>query len=229
MDRSERELRAQQARNSVLQERDRIAHDLHDGISQSLFFLNVQLKEVDQGLGKRPESELRVPLSQARKVTGELFERIRQTIFDLKATEALEQPTFCSTVRRYIDEFSDRFDIPIHVVNIDHTCKPDCPEAELHLLRIIQEALLNARKHANPTEVRIELTSNARSDELVVSDDGCGFDPSNVPGIDEGHFGLSMMRERAQRLGGNIWIDSKPGTGTTIRFKRPAQGGTRAE
>jgi len=93
------------------------------------------------------------------------------------------------------------------------------PEVGIHAYRIVQEALANVRRHAEARKVRVELRSAGGELEIVVADDGRGFDPAaEVP---DGHLGLSSIRQRADLLGGGSEIESAPGAGTTVRVRVP--------
>lgn len=225
MDQSDRELRLEQARNTVLQERDRIAGDLHDGMSQSLFFLNVKVRDVEKSLSEQDEAAARMHLGEMQGVVGDLYEKIRQTIFDLKATQGLVGPNFGEAIRRYLNDFSNQSGIAVEVERLVHVCRPDCPEVELDILRILQEALVNARRHGQAKRIRVSLHSDIHQDLLIVQDDGLGFDPATASGEQDGHFGLALMRERARRVGGNLHVESRPGNGTLIRFERLVPNG----
>lgn len=243
LDEWEDEARRAQARQIALEERDRVAADLHDYVSQSLFYFNVKLTEVQRSLGSQRDAaarsasepvaphtvgadrtqratELARHLEDMRTALGELYDRIRQTIFDLKVYDAQKTAEFTALVRNHVDRFRERTGMAVTVAELTHRCGPDCPEAEQELFRILQEALNNVYRHARASNVRVLLRSDAQSDTLIVEDDGCGFNAATAPGVDAGHFGLTLMRERAENLGGKLFVDSRRGRGTAIRFQR---------
>jgi signal transduction histidine kinase len=90
-----------------------------------------------------------------------------------------------------------------------------------NLLLLAQEAVTNALKHASASEIGITLRLSPGRVEIVIEDNGCGFDPSAAPSQHDGHFGLQGMRERTKRLGGQIELSSAPGHGTTLRVRVP--------
>jgi signal transduction histidine kinase len=94
-------------------------------------------------------------------------------------------------------------------------------EGERSLVLIIREAVLNALRHAAPTEVAITLAFHRDSLDVAVRDDGCGFDPVRVPSSDDHHYGLIGMRERVARLGGRFALETSPGQGTLVRLSVP--------
>jgi signal transduction histidine kinase len=127
-----------------------------------------------------------------------------------------------SALRRLVDRLTN-----LSPAKIELTCDkvPAAPvAAQQELLRICQEAINNAIKHANPSHiwVKLELTS-PKTLALTVRDDGCGFDGSAVLGSEGGHFGLAGLSERAERIGGKLTVDSTPGSGTTIGLVLPLQ------
>ena len=95
------------------------------------------------------------------------------------------------------------------------------PVAERNLLRILQEALTNAVRHAGICNIRVELRYAPDLLALRVHDDGSGFEPARARGTETGHYGLIGMRERAERIGGRLTLDSKPGAGTELRVEVP--------
>lgn len=235
LERGEAEARRAQARQAVHEERERIAADLHDDVGQSLFYLNVKLNEVQrllEGGGEgaaefdgpvEPGGAIAVALTRIDHMRGalqQLDERLRTTISELKSAGQSDGLPFTEVVRNHLDRFEGRTGIPVAVGELSHRCGPDCPGAEQELLRMLQEALVNVSRHAGASRVRVTVRSDAERDVLVVQDDGRGFDPEAAPGVDEGHFGLTLLRERAAGLGGTLTVNSGPGRGTAIRFER---------
>lgn len=219
LDRWEAVARRSQARQAVLEERERIAADLHDYVSQSLFYLNVQLEAAAGRLDEGEQGGLRRELDDMRAVVGRLYERVRRAIFDLKSPGEGEID-FPGMVRRFVTEFQERSGVAVELVTCSHRCRADCPGAELELLRILQEAVTNAHRHGRARRIRIALEASGERDLLTVEDDGCGFDPETAPGVRDGRFGIALMRERARRLGGRLEVHSRPGHGTVVLFER---------
>lgn len=225
MERSEHALRVAETRNSVLHERDRIARDLHDGVSQSIFYLNVKVQEIEKSLRSRHGSlGHEDDFNEVRGVLGGLYDTVRQTIFELKGTQGLGEAEFTVAIRKYLSDFEDQFGMETHVHCLEHICSPECPELEIELFRILQEGLFNAWRHSGVDSVGIWLTSSPEYIHLKVQDSGRGFEPHRAPGPKGGHFGLSLIRERAERLGGKLEIQSRPREGTTVRFWRSKEG-----
>lgn len=227
LDRFEQEARRAKARHAALRERERIASDLHDYVSQSLFYMNVVLGSVERDVARGDPDAAAERLKETRRVVGQLYDRIRRTIFDLKTPDHEAVHDFPELVRRTVEQFSRSSGIPVELRESSHVCGDDCPAAELEMLGILQEALNNAARHARPRRIAAAVGSDAERDWLMVEDDGVGFDVDAAPGVEEGHFGLAFMRQRAQHLGGALTVDSRPHHGTAVRFerrRRPAAG-----
>jgi signal transduction histidine kinase len=138
---------------------------------------------------------------------------------------------FFSALDQYLQRFEQRYEIQTERI-IPHDLAEEVlePVVEVQLLRIIQEALTNVRKHAAARFVRVVFAVHANQTQIIVEDDGCGFDPSPHPGpppkLGEGdregaHFGLRIMRERAEAVGGSLQVRSAPGHGTKVIVQVP--------
>jgi signal transduction histidine kinase len=186
-------------------ERARIARELHDSISQDLFSLRLLAGGLRRAL---PAGSAMYPRVEAmeRTVSGTLNE-MQALLLELRPAALREAgllPALEELARAYRDRLGIAVEADLHPVDLD-------PAAEPALLRIAQEALANAVKHAGPSTVVIR----ARDGELSIRDDGAGFDPARAG---ERHgMGLDLMRERVAELGGELRIESAPGKGTTIR------------
>lgn len=220
LDKWETEARRAKARHAALQERERIAADLHDYVSQSLFYMNVVLGAAERDLGKGEVAAATATVKETRRVVGQLYDRIRRTIFDLKMPGDEAVGDFTELVQRIVHQFSRRSGVAVDITELSHRCGDDCPAAELELLRILQEALNNAARHADPQRIVVAVGADRGREWLTVTDDGRGFDVAEAPGIEEGHFGLAFMRQRAEHLGGTLSVESRVGAGTTVQFER---------
>ncbi|HLS91463.1 MAG TPA: sensor histidine kinase [Limnochordia bacterium] len=221
-----RKLAEEQNRSALLKERERIAREMHDGLSQSLFFLNTKLTRVEKLLGQGDLNTAQGVIEEARRVTEEVYTRVRQTIYDLRAAAA-EDWRLEKALARYVAEFEDDTGIE---VDLAIEVEPECAAIEeaFHLFRIVQEALFNVRRHAEATKVRLVLfLDKSGRCELEIADNGRGFDVNAWSGTSGGHFGLVMMTERAKLIGAEFRVESAPGQGTRIRLFRPgaAEGG----
>ncbi|HLQ29554.1 MAG TPA: GAF domain-containing sensor histidine kinase [Ktedonobacteraceae bacterium] len=234
------------ARLATIEERNRLAREIHDTLAQGLAAITLQLETADALSASRPEraqEAIRRALSLAR---GNLKEA-RRSVMDLRAAplqnhtlpEALatlvqrssestsEGTSPAVAMTQFIAPEGTRFIAP--QIHYSYAPEPDflplSARLEVGIYRIAQEALANACHHAQAEHIDLMLTGDDESVRLVVQDDGCGFDPDQVTQIgSEGqHFGLTGMSERARLLGATLSIQSEPGTGTCITLLVPYQ------
>lgn len=199
------------------QERDRIAHDLHDDTIQvmtaaalRLSMLRGSVDEADQAL-----------VDQLEATVSEAITRLRRLVFELRPPD-LDDAGLASAIRLYLRTvFPEDVDCE---VRDDLAAEPAVGVREI-AYRIVQEALVNARKHAHAREVRVVLASDHGGLRVRVTDDGVGFDPARLDLARPGHLGMLAMRDRAQMVGGRLDIDSQPGSGTIIEFWIPTDAG----
>ncbi len=214
---------------AVMEERDRIARDLHDGICQALFYANVQLKAAEDSLRRGDVAGCAAALAEGRSAIHSSHDDVRQTVFNLKMAQPpdrglAEAVRDCMEEFRYQTGLEVRFDGPA-LSRLDLT-----PEEEGNLLKILQEALWNVRKHARANTVEITAQPAAQGVEVRVRDDGQGFDPETVGRDGRSRFGMRIMRERVTLLGGEMEVRAAPGQGTEIVLRLPARhtGGVRS-
>jgi signal transduction histidine kinase len=190
---------------AVLAERVRVAGEIHDSLAQGFASATMLLDSVDKVVPQ--DSALRNRLKTIRFILASNLADARSMIATLRghSTASDDLP---SALQRLVDRLT--------------TLSP--AKIEQELLRICQEAINNAIKHANPSHiwVKLELTT-PKTLALTVRDDGCGFDVPAVLGSEGGHFGLAGLSERAERIGGKLTVDSTPGSGTTIELVLPLQ------
>jgi signal transduction histidine kinase len=205
-------LRSQASQVAVVAERERLARELHDSVTQSLYSLTL-LAEASQRMVDTGD------LEPVREYTARLGEIAQQALREMRLLVYQLRPL---VLRRegLVGALQQRLDAVEKRAGVDARLLVEGPielpvEIEDGLYRIAQEALNNALKHAVPTSVTVRIRASGEEVTLEVSDDGRGFDTEKVS--DEGGMGLANMRGRAERLGGNLAILSAPGEGTTIR------------
>ncbi len=205
----------QQARElAVLQERQRLARELHDSVSQALYGIALGARTA-RTLVERDPARAVEPLEYVLSLAEAGLAEMRALLFELRP-ESLEVEGLVAALQKQADSLRAR-----HRVEVDADLPPE-PLAPLEvkeaLYRIAQEALNNTVKHARATRVTLRLAPDDGALLLEVRDDGRGFDPSApFPG----HLGLRSMRERAAALGGDISIESALGEGTRVRARVP--------
>ncbi|MHB8647093.1 MAG: GAF domain-containing sensor histidine kinase [Thermomicrobiales bacterium] len=204
---------AQQA--AALEERHRLARDLHDSVTQSLFSMSL-LAQVLPALWEVQPEEARRSLDELRRLSKEALAEMRALLFQLRPV-ALEEEGVVEALRRHIESLQRRDGPALAFAATGSDERLSLPVEEA-LFRVASEAVSNALKHAHAKEISIALDIRDGAATLIVRDDGRGFDlPGHLP--QPGHLGLPGMRERAERIGSLLQIESTPSTGTTITMR----------
>jgi len=206
---------------ATLEERTRIARELHDTMEQALAGINFQLGALAGTLrGGAPEAQQ--ILERARLMARHAQAEARRTVRNLRMF-ALERNNLSGALEQLAKENASGAGTKIEVaVSGQAVLLP--VKVENHLLRIGQEAITNALKHAQAHNIKIELAYAAGFVQLKITDDGSGFDVARTAPTEAGHFGLLGMRERTDKLGGTLKITSQPGAGTTVMVHVPWSG-----
>ncbi|HEV7396203.1 MAG TPA: two-component regulator propeller domain-containing protein [Pyrinomonadaceae bacterium] len=197
---------------AVLGERTRIAREIHDNLAQEMSAISVQLEVVARTMPSAAEPA-RSHLDRARRQVRHGIAEARRYVWDLRsaALEKNDLPTALTEAARRITN-----ETPIQAqVEVNGTFRPLSQPVEDQLLRIGQEAMNNAVKHAQAQRILVNLVFDGPRVQLIIRDDGCGFD-LNAGNGREGHFGLVGMRERAEQIGGSLSIHSAAGSGTEV-------------
>ena len=206
-----------QRENVALEQRQRLARELHDSISQTVYGIVLAVKSAQQVLSADPAGA-REPLNVALRLSEAALAEMRALIFELRP-EALDREGLIGALKHHTAAIRAR-----HGLLVDETFGTE-PQLSLEtkqgLYRIAQEALHNATRHARAQKVGIALDGNGSAIHLRVWDDGVGFDPGAAY---PGHLGLQTMHERASELGGHLDIASRPGGGTRVSATIPSTG-----
>jgi signal transduction histidine kinase len=207
---------------ALTQERARLARELHDAMSQSLFSLQLSAEAASRLLATDPAAAA-APLATVRELAARVAGELRTTVEGLRPAD-LERDGLASTLAAQLTVAGRAHDLP---VVLDAGDLPDLDaDAEHQILRIAQEAVTNALRHARATRVAVTVGTEASAggrDEVVlrVVDDGRGFD-TEARGVRSRRLGLTSMHERAASLGGVLTVTSGPGAGTTVELRLPA-------
>ena len=202
---------------AALDERQRLARELHDAVSQALYGIALGARTARTLLDRDP-AQASEPLDYVLSLTDTAMEEMRALVLELRP-ESLERDGLASALRKLAEatQHRHRLTVRAHIGGEPAIAL----EAKQAFYRIAQEALHNAVKHAQATALDLTLTTAPESVTLTVADNGAGFDPSaDFPG----HLGLRSMRERMARLGGELTITSAPGEGVTVRATLPTHG-----
>ncbi len=206
---------------SIIEERGRIAREMHDGLAQVLGYLNLQVQTLDTLLKRGKQEALRDELDQMRRAIQVAHADVRENILSLRTTLASEKGLISA-----IDEYLNEFGIQTHIETQFHNEVAGplnlASLAEVQLVCILQEALTNVRKHAQARCVRVRIAQKLSLNQceyllMDVTDDGIGFVEKNG----KRSFGLQTMHERALAVGGELVVQSMPGSGTSLICRLP--------
>jgi two-component system nitrate/nitrite sensor histidine kinase NarX len=220
---------------AALQERQRLAQNLHDAVNQSLFSAGL-IAEVLPRLWERDPGEARHSLEDLRRLTRGAMAEMRALLAELRPT-VLTDSSLDDLLRQLANAFTGRTNIPVDLTINGEGSLP--AETQVVLYRICQESLNNIAKHAEASRVEIDLRFNPNplqgspsvahdrlspgivvdSVEMHIRDDGLGFDPAEITA--PGHYGLGMMRERAETVGALLTFTSQPDHGTEVTLRWP--------
>jgi len=210
-------IRRQSRQQATLEERQRIARDLHDTLEQELVGVTMLLDDTSRRLnGAHPQAG--EPLGLARRLLRRARDESRSTIRELRSV-ALEQRGLPAALEELLRPLAAVSGADF-AMEVQGTPLRLAGTLETALLRIAQEAVANAAHHAGALRISVRLEYAVARVCLEVRDDGCGFDPASIT-VGAGHFGLSGMKERAQKIAGELRILSHPGSGTTIAVSAP--------
>ncbi|MCB1757330.1 MAG: GAF domain-containing protein [Gammaproteobacteria bacterium] len=210
-------LDAEAHRLNIMEEREHLSHELHDSLAQTLVSLRFQIRVLDETVESDDKQSLWQQLERIENTIDEANTELRELITHFRAP--IDKRGVMVALKQIVRRFQEETEISIFL-------QQEWPEVtlpgnmEIQVLRIIQETLANIRKHSEAHTVRILLRSDHEGEfTVLVEDDGVGFDKpatSNHPGE---HIGLGIMRERAQKIGGELIVDSEPGEGTRVVLK----------
>lgn len=196
---------------AIVEERNRIARELHDSVSQNLFGISLSLNTLPH-IMEEDGDKAKEMIEDLQKMIQEIQSEMRLMIYELRPL-ALQEKGFLEAIESLVDLFRTRNSLDIYC-NITGDEERLDSRNQLIFYRILQESLNNIVKHARASKVRVGVKIGADNTELVISDNGKGFILTEVD--QENHFGIKGMKERIESVGGILKIDSQPGKGTTI-------------
>lgn len=208
-------LRDAELAEATHEERARLAREIHDGLAQDLWYAKLKQARL-AGMEPMP-AEARALVDEVANAIDSSLAEARQAVMALRPTES---GPFAQVLTRYVEDFGDRFGIAVDCevgVDID----VGSPRAQAELLRIVQEALNNVRRHADATLVRVEASHEDGELRIRVADNGRGFDPSI---LGRSGYGLRSMAERAEMVGGELTVDTRPQDGTRVEVRLRTSG-----
>lgn len=208
-------LRLSEAERATLEERTRLARELHDGLAQDLWFAKLK----HERLVPHVPEEQRGLASEVTQALDNAIAEAKQAVATMRAAEERERPLE-ELISRTVDEFANRSGVRADLSVADLPTALE-PRAQVEALRILQEALTNVRKHADATVVRVSAEVTAGKLRITVVDNGRGFRPEETSGYG---LGVQGMRERARLLGGDLRVSSEPSGGTSVELDVPIGG-----
>jgi signal transduction histidine kinase len=217
---SEEQERITQVRQqAMMDERERIARELHDGVAQFLGYVNTKIIAISTLLEKKENQAAQKHIDQIMQAVHDQSVDVRASIVGLKLAER-SGGNLSASLREYVHQCNLLLDLPIELVIEPQAEKIQLnPEVELHLVRIVQEAISNIRKHANANYAQVRLAIAGEILVLTIQDDGVGFNPWQLNIDHAPHFGLQTMHERAELAGAELLLVSEPGVGTTVTLR----------
>ncbi|MGW7410581.1 GAF domain-containing sensor histidine kinase [Streptomyces sp. NPDC054833] len=201
---------------TISEERSRLAHELHDAVSQKLFSLRLTAQAA-AALVDRDPSRAKGELHQVARLAAEAADELRAAVVELRPA-ALEEDGLVATLRTQIQVLDRAHSARVSFASSGFRALPAAQEDAL--LRVAQEALHNALRHSGAQHVDVTLGRRACGAVLRVTDDGSGFEPKSIRRAGR-HLGLVSMRDRAGGVGGSLTVESAPGKGTTIEMEVP--------
>jgi two-component system nitrate/nitrite sensor histidine kinase NarX len=212
-------------RTSLLAERQMMASEVHDSLAQNLAFMRMRMNLLEDAVAKQDESRVAKYCSDLNNALGEAHGRLRELITHFR--QGMDPRGLLHALQEIAVDFSQKTGILLEIES--HVSELRMPaDSEVQVFHIIQEALTNVMKHAGAQLVRVIVERTGEGFEIRVEDDGVGTAAGWTKGAradaNGGHYGLSIMRERAERIGGRIEIGSAPGRGSCVRlvFPEPA-------
>jgi signal transduction histidine kinase len=201
---------------AVLKERERLSRELHDGLVQVIGYLSIRTRVAADSVAAADLSGATVQLQEMQRTMEEVYQDIRESILGLRTTVTPSRG-LVPALKEYVHKFGLQTGISVTLsADLDDHFEWS-PEAEVQLLRIIQEALSNVRKHSLAKQAWIRLAHANANVTVTIEDNGRGFDIETVAHDGRAHFGLQTMKERAEAANGSLEIRSSPGVGTQIQ------------
>jgi two-component system nitrate/nitrite sensor histidine kinase NarX len=205
---------------AVLNERTRIAREMHDSLAQVLGAVHLRLRALGATFANLPREQVAEEIDELAEVCAESFRDVREAILGLRDSHQHAERSLEDNLAAYLTKYSAQCGIAATLHNeVGHEVSLS-PRAEVHIIRVVQEALTNVRKHANASSVSVSIRATESATSFAIEDDGVGFDHAATSSAQDG-YGLFTMRDRAALLGGTVEIDSVVGRGTQVTVTVP--------
>ena len=206
---------------AVAQERNILAQNLHDSIAQTLSFVNLQVQMLEGALKDQNSEQIDDGIKQIKAGVQECYDDVRELLLNFRTRVYKEE--LGELVQSVLQRFERQTNVKTHL-NIQDDGMTLSSTQKLQVIFILQEALSNVRKHARARTVMVNIRNDDSRFEMTVMDDGIGIDPQLLSERKQSHVGLSIMRERAQKVNAQIEIESEIDQGTTVKLILPKEG-----
>jgi len=211
-------LREAEQQYTIVAERERIARELHDSIAQVLGVIHLRLRSLEPDLRDVPGNGVATEIGDLAEIADEAYKDVREAILGLResvtSADGLE-----GALGEYLRKYSRQTGIKATLHCDGSARRALTPRSEIQLLRVVQEALTNVRKHAGARHTTVSLNADDGVVTLEVKDDGSGFDPGRLEEALDHGFGLGSMRERVELIGGTLAVHTAPGKGTRVEVR----------
>ncbi len=204
---------------AALEERDRLAREMHDNLAHALGFLNLKASIAEHALAAGQTAQVQDSLHELRQVAKKTYTDIREAIFNLR-TVMPPGTRLLTRLREYLEEYRIHFMLDAQLSIESESLAEFSPDVSFQIIRIIQEALTNVRRHSSANRIVVRFEPDGARVKISIEDNGQGYDlKATMQGGQ--HYGLQIMRERAQCIGGELEFDSQPGQGTRLVLRVP--------
>ncbi len=200
----------------VMQERTRLSHELHDSLAQTIASLRIQIRVIDETFHTDDEKSIWHQMERIEYTIDQANNQLRELIAHFRVP--IETPGLIPSIEDSVRRTQEEMGIPVYFQN-EWPDSEFSADIELNLLRIVQESLANVRKHSQAAVVRVHLGYRDDQYNLLIEDDGVGFDESSIVSAHGHHLGLKILRDRAREIGATIEVESEPGDGTRVHLQ----------
>jgi two-component system NarL family sensor kinase len=207
---------------AAIEERERIAREIHDGLAQTVSLLHLRIRQAQAKASREQVSLLDNDLEEMALISDGAYEEVRNSISGLRIPRTPGQG-LAAALGRLLHDFTAQTRLPVELKADGADTVRLSPETELQVVQIVREALHNVRKHAQVDRASVQVEHQDAVILVRVEDRGRGFDPATIA-ADGLPFGLRSMRERAERCGGTLEVVSAPGCGTRVTMILPLEG-----
>jgi two-component system nitrate/nitrite sensor histidine kinase NarX len=204
----------------VMQERTRLSHELHDSLAQTIASLRIQIRVIDESIHSEDEKVIWRQMERIEYTIDQANVQLRELIAHFRVP--INEQGLIPSIEECIRLTHEEMGIPVYFQN-EWPQQEFSEELELNVLRIVQECLANIRKHSRAEGVRILLSCRDGEYNLLIEDDGVGFDETSVVSLRGQHLGLSILRDRAREINARLDIESEPDDGTRIHLQFSAE------